>query len=109
MQTVAVGRVRRRIRFFAWESLPDRPEFDLRRAIQAVLGLDDSDWRHEANDMTTGAIVDAEPAGNDPARLRFFRLREGDDVPHKMDVERMTTPIEVLQGESITDWTHAVI
>jgi hypothetical protein len=109
MPQMAAGTVRRRIRFFAWENLPESPDFDLGRAAQSVAALDNANWRYEAGDMTTAALVDGQPAGNDPAKLRFFRLREGDDVPHKMDIERATSPVEVAEGEAITDWTHVVI
>lgn len=109
MPAMAAGNVRRRIRFFAWESLPERPEFDLGGAVQTIAALEDADWRYEAGDMTTAALVDEQPAEDRPACLRFFRLREGDDVPHKMDIERATTPIEVDEGEAITDWTHVII
>jgi len=80
-----------------------------KQAIEAVAALADGDWRYESGDMITATIVDKRPEGDRPACLRFFRLREGDDVPHKMDIERATTPVEIAAGEAITDWTHVVI
>ena len=101
--------VRRRIRFFAWESLPERDEFDLESAIGSIAALDDTNWRYVGSDMTTAAIVDQHPVGDSQAFLRLFRLRECDDVPYKIDVQRATTPIQIGRGEAITDWTHVVI
>ncbi len=106
---MAPGTVRRNIRFFAWENVPHAQEFDFPQAVVDVAALGDPDWRLESGDMTTGAIIDRQPQGNNPVCLRFFRLREGDDLPHKMDIARTTSPVDVLEGEAITDWTHVVI
>lgn len=105
---MALGTVRRNVRFFAWENVLEQDDFDLAQGMADVAALMD-DWKVDAFDMTTGAIIDREPVAGAPACLRFFRLREGDDLPHKMDIARMTSPVDVLDGEAITDWTHVVI
>lgn len=106
---MSTGRVTRRIRFFSWESMDPDAGFAPSSAAAAVVALAEDDWRLERGEMTTAAIVDRTGSDSEPSCLRFFRLRADDDVPHKMDVSRATTPIEVGVGESITDWTHVVI
>lgn len=107
---MALGTVQRTIRFYAWECAdgPDEGPFDLVDTVDRVQRVADADWKYESLDMITAGIVDQTATPARPAHMRFYRLRHADDLPHKMDLERHTTPVEVAEGESITDWTHVV-
>jgi len=103
---VAVGQLERIIRFVAWEDMPGRPAFELSRFAQVVAGLEDENWRLVDQDMTTGAALERD---GDPVCLRYFRIREEGDLPSRLDAARQTLPLELGEGESITDWLHVVI
>src|SRR5213596_2553409 len=102
----AAARIERVVRFVAWESLPERPAFDLEQFSQLLNALEGDDWRLVDEDMTTGAVVQCH---GDPLCLRYFRLREEGDLPSRLDAGRQTLPLVLAAGESITDWVHAVI
>jgi hypothetical protein len=102
---VAAPRLDRTIRFVAWEDLPNRPPFELERFGDVVEALDAGNWRLEDSDMTTAASVFRR---GDPICFRYFRIRGAGDLPSRLNIERETLPLDLPEGESISDWIHVV-
>lgn len=106
---MSAGSLRRRIIFQGWEDVKGRPPFDRIAGTSAVALLPVDEWALEELDYTTGVLVDEVGSEQTPTLLRCFRLRAGDDTPHKLDANRNPTPVQLLRDEAITDWTHVVI
>ena len=109
IESMATSSLRRRIVFQGWEGVTNMPPFDLAAASIAVKKLPTTSWAYIEPDFTTAVLIDDLGDQNSPTCLRLFRLRAGDDVPHKLDATRVLTPLQLAQNEAITDWSHVII
>lgn len=100
----------RRITFYGWKDVWNRTPFDRLGAAQAVSQLDAADWAlDDGGDFTSAVLIDEAGTRRSPTFLRLFRLRSGDETPHKLNAQRVATPVDLEADEAITDWTHVVI
>lgn len=101
--------LKRRIVFQAWDDAKNFPPFDRVAAAETVHEFPEDGWSLAQLDFTTGVLVDHVGDEKAPTCLRCFRLRAGDQRPHKLGAKRVPSQVPLEDDEAITDWMHVVI
>lgn len=101
--------LKRRIVFQAWDDAKNFPPFDRVAAAESVHEIPEDGRSLTQLDFTTGVLVDHVGDEKEPTCLRCFRLRGGDQTPHKLGAKRVPSQVPLEDDEAITDWMHVVI
>lgn len=103
------GLVTRKVVFARTRDVAADEPFDRCLTAAAAHALGREAWVVRGDDMVVGVIVEGVGSENEPTLLRLVRLRDNDDRPYAMNLDRATVPIALLEDQSLAEWAHVVL
>jgi hypothetical protein len=97
----------RQVVFYACENIQGKPTFDRLKAVSAITGLGDEEWRVPDGQSHLAVIVDDAGSEAKPCLMRLLRIRP--DRPFKLSTARELSPVEVAENEAIAEFTWLIL
>ncbi len=104
--------LRRRLTFYRWQDIKDRPAFVPHEAAEASAQLTSADPRQAVfldGDSTTVVLVHETGTANSPTKLQLLALRDPDNRPLQFGPGEPLGPIDMLAHRYPADVTHVEI